>query len=407
VSTSSEGSFSKPKTSLLRYLRWRDLIAVLLGLALGWGINHGYSFHEPSDYQKWQTRQELHPLQRTTVDGKRQSAPPPCFFIVPKGAKNQPVATGSVGDCLRLVPDGRNLDLFEIALLGGFTHIKTDLYVHDDVMPLAFTRAVIPLGDWAKRFKVYVPHVYDPFLAGSRFPYTFLDWTLPDLETVHYERISSGTGYTDAVYEAKSSDEIFAGSRINWNGFGWDLSLENGTTFLSPEAYDATRPQQGSLVGIFDKEGHEIRLTRESNGDLAKVESASGRWIKFAYRKGRMIEARDSSRNVAEYIYDAEARLASVVYSEGSAIKYSYDSANRVVRLEDSSSGTMLENKYSPTGSIEQIKVGGKTYGIRHLVDDVDITDPTGAVTRVHIMATDRNMTYTVENVVRDGRSLP
>jgi YD repeat-containing protein len=374
---------------------------VLLGLALGWWINHGYSFHDPTDYQKWQARKELRPLQRDTVDGKpRQSASPPCFFIVPKGARNQPVASGSVGDCLHLVPDGRNLDLFEIALLGSFIHIKTDLYVTDDVMPLAFTRAVIPLGDWAKRFKVYVPHVYDPFLTGSRFPYTFLDWTLPDLETVHYERISSGTGYTDAVYEAKSSDEIFAGSRINWNGFGWDLSLENGTTFLSPEAYNATRPQQGSLVGIFDKEGHEMRLTRKSSGDLTKVESVSGRWIKFAYYKGRMIEASDSLKNVAVYTYDAEGRLARVHYSEGSAIKYSYDSANRVVRLEDSSSGTMLENKYSRTGTIEQTTVDGKAYGIRHLVDEIDITDPAGVVTRVHIIATDRNMTYTVENVV-------
>jgi YD repeat-containing protein len=377
------------------------LIVVLLGLALGWWINHHYYGREPTDYQKWQARQQLRPLERATPDGKtRQSTSPPCFFIVPKGARNQPVASGSVGDCLRLIPDGRKLDLFEIALLGGFTHIKTDLYVTDDVMPLAFTRAVIPLVDWAKRSRIYLPHVYDPFLTGDRFPYTFVDWTLPDLETVHYERISPGTGFTDAVYEAKSSDDIFAGSRINWNGFGWDLSLESGTTFLSPEAYNVTRPQQGSLVGIFDKEGHEIRLSRKPSGDLTKVESASGRWIKFAYDKGRMIEARDSSGNVARYTYDVESRLVSVVYSAGSAIKYSYDFANRVVRLEDSTSDTMLENKYSRTGIVEQTTVDGEAYGIRRLVDEVEITDPKGVVTRVHIVGKDRKMTYTVENVV-------
>jgi YD repeat-containing protein len=164
--------------------------------------------------------------------------------------------------------------------------------------------------------------VYEPFLFGDRFPYTFLNWTLPDREPVHYERISPGTAFVDAVYEAKSTDQMFAGSRINWNGWGWDLSLENGTTFLSPEAYNATRPQQGSLVGIFDKEGHEVRLSRKSNGDLTEVESPSGRWIKLAYDKGRMIEARDSTKSVAKYTYDAEGRLVSVVYSAGSAIKY-------------------------------------------------------------------------------------
>jgi YD repeat-containing protein len=113
-----------------------------------------------------------------------------------------------------------------------------------------------------------------------------------------------------------------------------------------------------------------------------------------------MTEARDSLRNVAEYSYDPEGRLTSVAYSGGAAVKYSYDAANRIVRLEDSASGTTLENNYSSTGAVEQIRVDGKTYGIRHLVDDVDITDPTGVVTRVHIMTRDKNVTYTVENAV-------
>ena len=391
---------SKPKKNLLRYLRWRDLIVVLMGLALGWWINHRYSFHQPTDYQKWQARPQLRPLDGAIVGVKPgQSGLPPCFFIVPKSASDQPVVSGSVGDCLRLVPDGRKLDLFEIDLGGGFAHIRTDLDVAD-VMPLAFTRSVIPLDDWAKRHKIYLPHVYDSFLFGDRFPYTFVDWTLPDRENVHYERVSPGTGFADAVYEAKCADEIFAGSQIKWNGWGWDLSLENGTTFLSPEAYSATRPQQGSLVGIFDKEGHQVRLSRKSSGDLTEIESPSGHWIKFTYDEGRMTEAKDSLRNVAAYKYDAEGRLASVVYSRGSAIKYSYDSANRVVRLEESPSGTILENKYNSNGVVEQTSVNGEIYSFRRLVDDVDITDPKGVVTRVHITTTDRNMTYTVEKVV-------
>ena len=389
----------KPKKSFLRYLRWRDLIVVLAGLALGWWVSH-HLFHEPTDYQKWQARPQLPPLERVTVGGKPgQSGLQPCFFIVPTGASDQSIVSGSVGDCLRLVPDGRKLDVFEIALGGGFVHIKTDLYV-SDVMPLAFTRSAIPLDDWAKRQRVYLPQVYDPFLFGDRFPYTFLNWTLPDREPVHYERISPGTAFADAVYEAKSTDQMFAGSRINWNGWGWDLSLENGTTFLSPEAYNATRPQQGSLVGIFDKEGHEVRLSRKSNGDLTEVESPSGRWIKLAYDKGRMIEARDSTRNVAKYTYDAEGRLVSVVYSVGSAIKYSYDSSNRVIRVEDSSSGMLLENKYSRTGTVEQTTVNEEIYGFRQLGDDIDITEPKGVVTRIHLAAKDKNRTYTVEKIV-------
>jgi YD repeat-containing protein len=387
----------KPKKNVLRYLRWRDLIVVLVGLALGWWANHRYSFHEPTDYQKWQARPQLRPLERASVgENPGQNGLPPCLFIVPKGVIDQPFTSGSVGDCLRLVPDGAKLDVFEIALGGGFVHIKTDLYVAD-VMSLAFTRSVIPVDDWAKRQRVYLPHVYDPFLFGDRFPYTYLDWTLPDREPVRYQRVSPGPGFADAVYEATSTDQIFAGSRINWNGWGWDLSLENGTTFLSPEAYNATRPQQGSLVGIFDKEGHEVRLSRKSSGDLTKLESPSGRWITFSYDQGRMIEAKDSLRNAAKYTYDAEGRLVSVAYSASSATKYWYDSANRVVRIEDSQSGTTVENKYSLTGSVEQTTVDGETYGIRTVVDEVDITGPNGVVTRVHVTAKATSMTYTVE----------
>lgn len=390
---------SQAKKSVLRYLRWRDLIVVLVGLALGFWINHGYSFREPTDYQKWQARPQLRPMERPSIVEKPgENGLQPCLFIVPKGVVDQPVPSGSVGDCLRLVPDGAKRDVFEIVLQGDFVHVKTDLYV-DDVMSLAFTRCVIPLDDWAKRQRVYLPHVYDPFLSGDRFPYTYLDWTLPDRAPVRYQRVSPGTGFADAVYEAMSNDPIFVGSRTSWNGWGWDLTLEDGTTFLSPEAYNAKRPQQGSLVGIFDKQGHEVRLTRKSSGDLAKIESPSRRWIKFSYDEGHIIEAKDSLGNGAKYTYDVEDRLVSVDYAAGSTIKYWYDSANRIVRIEDSLSGTTLENKYSRTGSIEQTTIDGETYGIRHLVDEVQITGPQGAVTRVHITENGRNTSYTVEKL--------
>ena len=388
-----------PQKNILRYLRWRDLIVVIAGLALGYWISHGFSFHTPTDYEKWRVRPQLPPIERPRTGEKLgQSGLAPCLFIVPKGVTDQPFLSGSVGDCLRLVPDGTKLDVFEIPLEGGFLHIKTDLYV-PDVIPLAFTRCVVPMDGFAKQHKVYLPHVYDPFLLGDRVPYTYLSWILPDRQVVHYQRVSRGTGYADAVYEARSGDQIFAGSRVAWNGFGWDLSLANGTTLLSPEAYSATRPQQGSLVGIFDEQGREVQLARKSNGDLTKVVSPSGSWIKFSYDGGRLIEVEDSLGNTSKYTYDAENRLVRVTHSAGSGIQYSYDSANRIVQIEDSLSGSVLKNKYGLTGSVEQTAVDGETYSIRYLVDDVDITGPKGVVTRVHLAEQNSNTMYTIEKV--------
>ena len=102
-----------------------------------------------------------------------RSGLPPCFFIVRPKAVNVPsIDSGSVDDCLSLLPNGHRLDVFEIPLEGGFLPIKTDLYV-PDIIPLAFTRTYVPLTVWSEQFQVFLPHVYDPFLTGSRFPYTY------------------------------------------------------------------------------------------------------------------------------------------------------------------------------------------------------------------------------------------
>ena len=129
---------------------------------------------EPKEYQKWQARPQLSSPERARGYSRAgQSGLPPCLFIVPKGVLDKDFVSRSVGDCLQLLPDGTNLDLFEIPLWGPFVHIKTDLYV-PDVMPLAFTRCSVPLDDWAKRNRIYVPHVYDLFMFGDRRPYTYL-----------------------------------------------------------------------------------------------------------------------------------------------------------------------------------------------------------------------------------------
>lgn len=260
----------------------------------------------------------------------------PCFFVVPPSANEQPVVSGSVGECLFLVPDGRKLNLIEVALGGVALPIKTDLFVEDS-FPLAFTRTYVPKDDWSTRNRIFLPHVYDPYLTGSRDPYTYLDWLLPDRQSIHYERISPGTGFADAIFENPGPGPVFGGSRVGWNRWGWDVTLQNGITYLSPgpEAYYATRPQQGSLVGIFDQEGNEVRLSRNSDGDLTEVKSPSGRWIRFHYDAGHMVQADDSSGNKVEYEYDANDRPRMVKYPSGQSTTYAYDTSNRIISAED------------------------------------------------------------------------
>jgi YD repeat-containing protein len=268
-----------------------------------------------------------------------------------------------------------------------------------DTIPLAFTRTYVPLNDWSERFQVYLPHVYDLYLTGSRPPYTFLDWKLRDGQSIHYDRISSGTGFADAIYGTVSSDRIFANSRVNWNGWGRDWTLPDGTTYLSPEAYNATRPQQGSLVGIFDSNGNEVRLTRAANGDLTEIKSPHGNWIRFEYSQLYLVQAHDSLGNVVQYEYEASNRLSAVKYPDGHTTKYSYDTANRVIAIEDPSEDVAMEIKYDSNGAVAEITTDREhTYRFRYVFDEAlktaiaFVLEPSGKV----IQVTTRNHGYEV-----------
>jgi YD repeat-containing protein len=403
-----------PPKSAKGYLRsrgWKDLTFVCIVALLAVLARH-YLPSERSDYEKWQARPKLDFRATAITRDGGQNGLPPCLFIVAPSVVNQPIVSGDVGDCLQLVPDGRNLNLIEIALGGGVIPIKTDLYI-PDIIPLAFTRTYLPLNDWSKRFEVYLPHVYDLFLTGSRQPYTYLDWSLPDQQSIHYKRISPGTGYGDAIFEDVSFSPVFEGSRISWNGFGWDLALVEGTTYLSPEAYSATRPQQGSLVGIFDNEGNEVRLSRKNNGDLEEVKSPSGKWIRFRYKDGLMVEAKDSAGDIVEYRFDNANRLEAARYTDGRMTSYMYDGSDRVTRIEDRSEEFVLKIKYDSQGKVAEATVNdGLTYQFRYTFVfkdskslDVDVINPKGGTTRVRIQVSGSRISYTIEKQNYDSGS--
>lgn len=391
--------------SLVRYFRfrsWKDLIFLFVVLLI-WFVVRRFVMPAPlSDYDKWKRRPQLG--QSALVEGvEGRTGLPPCLFVVPPNAVDQPVDSGSIGDCLLLLPDGKKLDLFEDALEGSFLPIKTDLFVADSV-PLAFTRTYLPLDDWSRSNHLYIKDVYDPNLYGDRFPYTYAVWQLPDAQKMRFGRTSSGTGYADAVFEHRAPTPVFAGSRIKWNGYGWDLTIDNGFTYLSPEAYGVKRAKQGSLVGIFDSEGREIRISRYPNGDISEIRSPGAQWIRFRYDNGRVVEAKGNSGNVVGYRYDSSDRLASVQYPNGKLTKYSYDSGNRVTRVEDTADELILENSYDTDGNLARQSMNGKLlYTLSYSIDEksktmtTSVRDAQGKLSKINIQLGD-SVLYSVTN---------
>src|SRR6266566_2877965 len=155
------------------------------------------------------------------------------------------------------------VNTFEVDLRSGAFILRQTALFLKDVMPLSLTRThnlwdpqVYALGRGTN-------HPYDVAPTGSRFPYTFLDIHLEDGNSVHFDRVSKGTGFADAVYAHTTTASEFFGGRIGWNGNGWTMRLQDGSVFLFPEAYYAKSRAQGAATEMRNPQGQRIRLERD------------------------------------------------------------------------------------------------------------------------------------------------
>src|SRR5215210_5933900 len=86
---------------------------------------------------------------------------------------------------------------------GLFVHGQNDLSL-GGLGSLSLSRSYRPNDTRSRAFGIGSSHIYDMYLVGSVSPYTFMDLVGPDGSRVHFNRISAGTGFTDAVFEAES-----------------------------------------------------------------------------------------------------------------------------------------------------------------------------------------------------------
>jgi ABC-type nitrate/sulfonate/bicarbonate transport system substrate-binding protein len=124
---------------------------------------------------------------------------------------------------------------------GLFVLQKTDLAL-SDVMPLALTRTYRQADARSRAFGIGATHPYDMFLVGDTFPYTYIDLTLEDGGRVHYNRVSPGTSYSDAVYQHVSTPTDWYQSSIAWNGIGWTLTKKDGTVRVAINVWAGWAP---------------------------------------------------------------------------------------------------------------------------------------------------------------------
>ena len=293
---------------------------------------------------------------------------------------------------------------------GVFVLDKTDLSL-PDVLPIGITRTYRTLDPIVRSFGIGATHQFDVFLVGTTFPYTYIDLVLSNGSRVHFPRISSGTGFSDAVYEHTSSPTSFFKARIAWNGDGWNLDLKDGSRMVFREGFQATRPSQGAVTRIQDRYGNAIVLTRNTDADLTRIASPNGRWIELTYDTShRVTQAKDNGGRTVGYTYDASGRLWKVTDPAGGVTEYTYDTSDRMLTLKDARNITFLTNHYDANGRVDlQTQADSTTFQFAYTLDaqgrveQTDFTNPRGYVRRVTY---DPASGYLLTDTAADGTTL-
>jgi RHS repeat-associated protein len=273
---------------------------------------------------------------------------------------------------------------------GLFTFSKTDLAEPGSV-PLTLTRTYRQGDTNIRPFGMGMMFPYQMFLSSAN-QYQEADLNLPDGRQVHFVRTSSGTGFTDAVFQAQSTATSFFGAVMSWNGNGWNIRLRDGTVYV----YGENQP----LQAIRDRYGNQLTITHSSggqSGNVTQVTGPDGRWITFAYTSPNcttcVSQATDQSGRSVAYTYDTNKRLATVTDVNGGVTTYTWNNTtgklDQLLSIKDPRNITYLQNTYGANDRIATQTLADTglwqfayTLDGNNQVTQTDVTAPSGAITR-------------------------
>jgi YD repeat-containing protein len=211
---------------------------------------------------------------------------------------------------------------------------------------------------------------------------------LEDGRRIHFPRISSGTGYADAVFRHDETSSEFYGAQIAWNGDGWTLDFTDHRKFFFPEADNRKTYAQGAATEMRDEQGSRILLRRDKVRNLAELVSPAGHSITFKYDGAdRIIEARDDAGNIRKYYYGANEHVETV--SDGAHVLYRFGyerlaqfSRSNPYFMTSVSTGNgkeLVRNWYGDRGHVTKQKLAdGRVYEYDYLFDrSYDIVETT------------------------------
>lgn len=223
-----------------------------------------------------------------------------------------------------------------------------------DTIPIRLERTYRNADRKSRAFGIGASHPYDMFIVGDAVAFSYVELILADGGHLHYDRVSPGKSYTDGVFEHTNTTTEFFQSRIYWNGSGWTVSLNDGSSYkilgCSPSS---TKPGQCGVIEHRDAHDNVLTIERQPNGNITRIVSPNKKWVAFTYDgEDRVIRAYSSIGRSVQYLYDQKGRLVSVVPPIGSKLCYEYDDEDRMTSIFEP--GVQVHNFYDHDLCIRQ-----------------------------------------------------
>jgi RHS repeat-associated protein len=336
------------------------------GARLFYPNSHDAKPGTPFDFWNYDAPQKgwyVYGLGTVSTDGKQIVPNPGVEIYEFTGAMvGSPSAAKGIGPTAYPPPrGGEPVDLST----GLFIYEKTDL-VLPDVIPLSLERTYTTNDGLSRSFGVGAMSNYDIFMVGDSDFYTFQELCLPDGGRIHFYRTSPGAGYGNAVYASTSTQSKWYGATITFNNAiptiplaNWVLTTRDGTSYYFPDGFNQTNPAWMALLGIKDRYGNTVTITRDTNRNITSIASPNGRAITFQHdTSNRITQAQDSSGRRVTYTYDSGGRLWTVTDANAGVTTLTYDSNNNMLTVKDPRGIVYLTNQYDGNGRVSQQTLG-------------------------------------------------
>jgi YD repeat-containing protein len=328
---------------------------------------------------------------------------------------------------------------------GDPVDLSTGLYILRDndlivpgSLPIVLQRTYRNRDNVSRAFGIGTSHPYNIYLVGDGTSFTYADLILADGGRIHYERISLGKSYFNAIYEHTATPTEFYKSRLSWNGSGWEIRLQDGSLYVFRacgeksvcglirhrdqfgDVLQITRDATGNVVDIFTSFSNGITLSHDSNNRIIRARTAWGRVIKnrvmekidYEYDSRRhLVKVKKLYMDLLGPIRSIIRRLQKIPFPKENwrretTKEYSYDDSGQMVTIKEP--GILIRNQYDEGGRvIKQILTDGSTFEFSYAlnedgkIEQTDVRRPDGSLRSV----TFNSDGYTISDTYLKGSS--